>query len=71
MQDRKDERRELNEQEAARRKFLNRLGKAGLGIPATVMLMSVTVAGIPRLALPRRFKKSRRAAVCTPDSRLS
>ena len=29
-------------QQAARRDFLNRIGKASLGIPATVMLMSVT-----------------------------
>ena len=42
MKDRHDKRRELGEQEASRRNFLNRVGKASLGIPATVMLMSVT-----------------------------
>ncbi len=42
MQDRKDERQELGEQETARRDLLSRLGRASLGIPAMVMLMSVT-----------------------------
>ena len=42
MQDRKDERQELGEQETARRDLLGRLGRASLGIPAMVMLMSVT-----------------------------
>ena len=36
------ERQELGEQEAARRKFLSSIGKASLGIPATVMQLSVT-----------------------------
>ena len=40
MQERKDEL--LGKEETARREFLGRLGKASLGIPATVMLMSVT-----------------------------
>ena len=42
MQDRKNEHHESGEQETARRDFLTRLGKASLGLPATVMLMSVT-----------------------------
>lgn len=42
MQDRKNKRQELGEQETARRDLLSRLGRASLGIPATVMLMSVT-----------------------------
>ena len=42
MQYKKIERQKLGEQEAARRDFLGRIGKASLGVPATVMLMSVT-----------------------------
>ena len=42
MQYKKIERQKLGEQEAARRDFLGRIGKASLGVPATVMLMNVT-----------------------------
>ncbi len=42
MQDRKNKRQELGEHETARRDLLSRLGRASLGIPAMVMLMSVT-----------------------------
>ena len=42
MQDREMARQDSGVQQGARRDFLNRLGKASLGIPATVMLMSVT-----------------------------